>query len=243
MSSLFLHGNSINISEPIRFVEGCFDLISINKEPEHIYYRHESIYSLPIILDWLYQEFVSSRDAQEILRFIEQMSPCSRNISSEQEANEYCNSEFNGFLGIDFSNECIIPHKKICNNTDYQNWKTHYLTPFENLINILGNVSLSHNFRRDFESLDWPQQQSIIDSFQYSVSNNMISNPDSTNVYVTTGTKRITILELRIYYPQAIRVYFNLTDGIIYLASIGFKSGSDQNGDIMNAEKLILALL
>lgn len=127
MSSFFMNNSSINVPNYNEFKNGMLELIAIKKQPSHFFLKHESIYSLPILINGLYTAN-SGSDEQEIYRFLEQLIPCEHFIETEQEANTHCNSTVNGFLGINFNTTVIGPEKQVSNNETYKNWCFAFLS-------------------------------------------------------------------------------------------------------------------
>ncbi|PGH38864.1 MAG: hypothetical protein CRN43_12495 [Candidatus Nephrothrix sp. EaCA] len=128
MSCFFLNNQAINNAANYdEFKEGLLELIAINKQPSHSFYRHDSIYSLPILINGLYVA-KAGKDETEIYRFLEQLTPCERLIETEPEANTYCKSTVNGFLGIKFNAAPIRADKQLTNNEDYKKWCFSFLT-------------------------------------------------------------------------------------------------------------------
>lgn len=134
MSKLFILNEAIDTTDFNQFREGIAELIAIKKKPSHVFYKHESIYSLPIIINGIYPN-LNGQEEQEIFRFIEQMSPYNYHcyINTEEEANTFCKSNFNGFLGFkDF--KAINPKKQIANDNKYKEWCFEYSPNKEELL-------------------------------------------------------------------------------------------------------------
>jgi len=128
MSSFFLNNNAINnVANYNEFKAGLLELIAINKQPSHTFYKNDLVYSLQILVDGLYTANIG-QDEQEIYRFLEQLSPCQSLIETEADANTYCISKINGFLGINFNTIPISANKLVKNNDDYKNWCFTFLT-------------------------------------------------------------------------------------------------------------------
>lgn len=128
MSSFFLNNNAINnVANYNEFKAGLLELIAINKQPSHSFYKHDSIYSLQILIDGLYTAKIG-KDEQEIYRFLEQLTPCENLIETEADANTYCKSTINGFLGINFNAFPISENKVVRNNDEYKKWCFSFLT-------------------------------------------------------------------------------------------------------------------
>jgi len=134
MSKLFLLNEAINTTDFSRFKEGIKELIAIEKKPNHTFYKHESIYNLPIFENDIYPN-LSGQEEQEIFRFIEQTSPYQHHcyINTEEEANSYCNSHFNGFLGF-INIPTINSKKQVTDNTKYREWCFTYSDDKEYLL-------------------------------------------------------------------------------------------------------------
>src|ERR1700733_12561671 len=136
MSKLFLNKRAINLEDFSAFKEGVMDLMEIKKVPTHTFYKHDSIYEIPILIT-LYSTY--GYEEQEISRFIEQeFSSCRMCIDTEEKANEYCNSDYNAFLGIDFTAMDINPIKCIINDNSYYKWNYSFLSTFELFLEDLG---------------------------------------------------------------------------------------------------------
>jgi len=128
MSSFFLNNNAINnVANYNEFKAGLLELIAINKQPSHTFYKHDLVYSLQILVDGLYTANIG-QDEQEIYRFLEQLSPCQSLIETEADANTYCTSKINGFLGINFNTIPISANKLVKNIDGYKNWCFTFLT-------------------------------------------------------------------------------------------------------------------
>jgi hypothetical protein len=144
MSNLFLNNASLNNIEYQSFKEGIFDLILIEKKENHIFWKNFTIYELPIITEELYTK-ISGQEEQEIYRFIEQqLKVCDEEINTEEEANTFCKSEANGFLGIDFSNVQLNENKQVRNKTDYDNWCYIFHSKPEELLIKVENIATVH---------------------------------------------------------------------------------------------------
>lgn len=133
MSNFFLQNSAIDIGNFELFKSGISNLIGIDKLKDHIFYKHESLYSLAILVEHLYTA-KHDHEIQEIFRFLEQLTPCQKNILTEKDALEFCNSDINGFLGIDFSRLTIIDDKQIIGEESYMNWCYKFHNAPEDLI-------------------------------------------------------------------------------------------------------------
>lgn len=110
---------------------------------------------------------------------------------------------------------------------------------FNQLLGMLGDCVYSNSFERDFFKLREIEQQSIIDEFKKAKERNFATPfyPDTKIIKDVTPdhNPKCNVLELRIYTPTAIRVYFSETKGKVFVAKIGYKANPDQNADIKNA--------
>jgi hypothetical protein len=125
MSSFFLQSSSIDVVDYNNFKNGIFELIAINKQPDHSFFKNDSVYSLPIIVNELFTH--RGYEEQEIIRFLEHLSPCDIQIETEQDADNHCKSFINGFIGIDFKNLAISADKQVLNKATYKNWCFKFL--------------------------------------------------------------------------------------------------------------------
>lgn len=133
MSQFFLNNAAISVDSYVLFKAGCLRLIAIEKMEGHVFFKHESVYGLAILVDGLYQAGMGYEE-QEIYRFLEHLSPCLELIENETAANEFCESETNGFLGIDFENTGIPEVKQIRNNDNYRTWCFKFLEDSNELL-------------------------------------------------------------------------------------------------------------
>lgn len=239
MSKLFLLDQAVNLNDFDDFKDGMNNLITIDKKDEDAFYKHDSIYNIPI-LTTLYSTF--GQDEQEISRFIEQLTLCEDYIDTEIKADIYCNTNCNAFLGIDFSKTSISNPKQIIDNKTYFNWNFGYLSNYEKLIFVLGSCHLSSKFEKDFNNLAANVQTSIIDDFKKAKNRNL-PTPfyHDTKIIsdVTPKTHKCKVMELRVYTPIALRVYFNENKGKVFVASIEQKSNANQSADIDTAHNIL----
>jgi len=122
------------------------------------------------------------------------------------------------------------------------------VTLTEKLNDISGHFYTSESFDKEFKKLTNAQQESILNLFKRVAerpNQPTLFSPDNINIKdVTPANKSVyKVYELRVYTPTALRVYFNESNGNVYLASIGFKSAADQNKDINNAYSKLLTLI
>lgn len=243
MSNFFLNNKSLNIDDFDVFKDGIIQLMRINKKQEHVFYRNDSCYEVSHFSSRIFPN-LNDIDIFNIYNFFAKLSPCDANIQNEEGLNQFCQSEKNGFLGIDFNGQTIQEHKKIIDSTAYMSWIRHYQTNLELLTSFLGNSTMTKNFEKSYYSLSSDAQKSIQDEFEKAASRNLVTRfyPDTKIIKEVSSSNKCKVLELRVYQPVALRVYFDEIEGTVYLASIEQKSNPDQNEDIIKAEKLLLYL-
>ncbi|MFK7796848.1 MAG: hypothetical protein AB8E82_05295 [Aureispira sp.] len=117
---------------------------------------------------------------------------------------------------------------------------------FEQLEMLLNDPIYHKSFKKSFDQLSKQEQESILRKFKDAVDQDTIDNPDNNTIKDVTRSSnkaKCTVLELRIYSPVALRLYFNKTNGKIYLGTTENKSNSNQSTDIQKAETIIYKLL
>ena len=235
MSNFFLLNEAIELERFDFFLNGIYSLNSIEKKEFHHFRKHSSVYELKNYAK-LFESY--GQIEQLAVIFIEQLSTCEKYINCEESASEFCGNDINGFLGIDFSTNDIIDIKQISNNDKYNNWIYHYLRNIDKLKDIIPNYKFSSSFEKEFKDLSVEVQKSIIDDFIKARERNLATpfSPDTKIIKdVTQSNFQYKIMELRVYTPVALRVYFNELDGFVNLISIEQKSNADQNEDIKKA--------
>jgi putative component of toxin-antitoxin plasmid stabilization module len=240
MSQFFLNSQSLKTKDFDSFKYGILELMQIEKKQEHIFYRNESCYEISHFADSIYPN-LNDIDIFNIYNFFAKLSPCQIEVENEVTANEFCSNEVNGFLGIDFNCQEISQHKKIVNRVTYSNWITHHQTNFEQLTSFISKSIITKNFEKSYYSLKTDVQKSIKEEFEKAASRNLTTRfyPDTKIIKDVSISNKCTVLELRVYHPVALRVYFNQIGDTVYLASIEQKSNPNQNEDIQKAEKLL----
>lgn len=243
MSKFFLNNQSININDFENFRAGVIQLMNIQKKQEHIFYRNESCYQIQHFANKIFPN-LHDIDIFNVYNFFAKLSPCDVEVQDEATANNYCTSDVNGFLGIDFNGQAITAHKKVIHSGSYLNWIQFYQTNFEQLTAFIGNSVITKNFEKSYSSLSPDAQESIKDEFEKAVNRNLATRfyPDTKIIKDVSVSKKCTVYELRVYQPVALRVYFNEIGDTVYLASIEQKSNPDQNEDIKKAEKLLILI-
>lgn len=225
------------------FRQGVIELMKIEKKQEHIFYRNESCYQIKHFTDTLFPN-INKIDIFNLYNFFAKLSPCEVEIQNEESAKNYCSSDKNGFLGIEFNDQSITEHKKVIDAASYFKWIQFYQTNLEQLKTFLGNAVITKKFEKSYASLSSDAQNSIKEEFEKAANRNLVTRffPDTKIVKDVTISKRCTVWELRVYQPLALRVYFNVIDDTVYLGSIEQKSNPDQNEDIKKAEKLLFLI-
>jgi hypothetical protein len=243
MSNFFLLNNAISVTPFQIFMQGMIKLVAIEKQVDHIFIRSSNIWHVPILLE-LYSNY--GQTEQNIVRFIEQLSPTESNIDTEEKANTFCNSAVNGFLGIDFSSTPIPKPKQIIDDPAYKTWCNSHKSNFDKLKDILGSTVYNKNFVNNFSGFSSDVQISIIEEFKKAKRRKLMTPffPDTKIIKdVTSNNHNVKVMELRVYHPMAIRVYFNESAEVVYLASIEQKSNPNQNDDIQKAYKILISLI
>lgn len=241
MNYYFLLNEAITLPEFENFKTGMLELNAISREDEDIFLKHESIYSIDPIVNQLYVQY--GQDEQTIMLFIEQLQPTETYCSDEKTLDEAYPESFNAFLGIDFSEQLFISTvRQITNQISFEHWKYLIASNFEKLKTILGDCTFHADFEKDFENLAKDVQNSIIEGFLKAKNRNLLSPfyPDTKIIKdVTPSNSQYKVLELRIYAPVAIRVYFNESNAKVSVASIEQKSNPNQSDDIQKAAKIL----
>ncbi len=241
MSKFFLNNQALISSDFDSFKLGVINLMGINKKHEHVFFRNDSCFENPYFEKYIYPNF-NNIDIFNIYNFFAKLSPCEVVVDNEVTANEFCKSDKNGFLGIDFSKLDISNHKKICDDDKYSEWNEYYQSNFQKLESKLINIRYTKKFEKDFHALNDNVQNSIIAKFEDALSQNCINLPDGVIVKDVSNSTKCKVFELRVFCPVALRLYFNVSNNIFQLASIELKSNPDQNEDIVKAEKLLVFL-
>lgn len=243
MNNFFMLNETINLDDFDEFKLGMSELTAINKQKDDIFLKHESIYNLEI-MNILYSKF--GYEEQVISIFIEQLTPIENYFYSEEIFDANFPNEPNAFLGIDFINQTISVSKQICDDISYNRWRLEIMPNFDKLLFLLGTCHYVQSFKKDFLSLSKDAQISIIEEFEKSKNRQLITPfyPDTKIIKdVSPDKNRCKVMELRVYTPIALRVYFNESQGRVYLASIEQKSNPDQNEDIKSAHNILHNLI
>jgi len=243
MSNLFFLNESVSDISYDSFKHGMRELIAIDRIANHDFKKHSSIYDIPhyetMCMDFGYEE-------QEILQFMEQLTPCHEYVADEEAANTFCGNNKNAFLGIDFSATGIVEFKQVINDQTYKAWFSIYLSKFEKLKLVVNDCFCAPDFEKEFNGYPENVRQSIIDDFEKAKRRNLITPyyPDTKIIKDVSSAKfKLNVLELRVYLPLALRVYFCVNAGNVYLASIDAKNSNDQTADIKNAYNILKGML
>ena len=107
---------------------------------------------------------------------------------------------------------------------------------------LLGECTLSAQFKDEFAGLTTAEQTSVLTYFTRAAGRNLKTRfyPDTKIVKDVTPDKyKCSVYELRIYLPSAIRVYFNEGEDRVCLSSIGYKNRQKQSAEIVAAHKTL----
>jgi hypothetical protein len=235
MSNLFLHNHAIDVNDFDEFIEGISEIIAIDKLEGHLYWKNELVYNIPI-----YEQLCTTfGQVEQIINiFLAQMPSTENIIDTEEKADQFCQSQFNAFLGIHFSGIQVREIKQVHNDESYQKWRFEFLSNFDKLKETLGKCIFEESFIKDFNKTAVGVQESIIQEFDKAKRRNLITPfyPDTKIIKdVTQKNFNCKVMELRVYQPVALRVYFSELNGIVYISSIEQKSNADQNSDITKA--------
>jgi len=239
MSKLFLVNEALDLDEFQDFKNGVSELIIIEKINGHVFNKHSSVYD---IKNYSKLFDVCSPDDQEIIKFIEQLTTIDDYICDENKANGYCGSVNNAFLGVDFSGLQLPENKKIIDQNTYGSWVFEFSDNLEKLQITLGNCILSKNFIKNFLNLSTPVQTSVVEDFIKAKDRGLATPffPDTKIVAnVTNSAFKAKVMELRVYSPVAVRVYFREEADVVKVADICLKSNANQNQDIENSYKIL----
>lgn len=243
MINFFLLNAAINLTNLNAFKNGMSELMLIEKVEDHQFRKHHSIWNLPIFLQ-LFNQYGQAEQA--IIGYLEQLSSCENYIQNEQDAIFFFGNSINAFLGIAFGGTGISIEKQITNKESYERWCYSQLTNIEKLKKELISFSISKNFEKSFDNLHHNAQASIIEEFKKARKRNLKTPyfPDTKIIKdVTKESHKCKVLELRVYSPVALRVYFNETNGITNIADVEQKSNPNQDDDINQAYKILKSIL
>ncbi|MFA5649843.1 MAG: hypothetical protein WC914_01695 [Proteiniphilum sp.] len=241
MSHFFIHNISLICGSYENFKIGVEKLVEIQQKENHAFYKHSSCYEIDYFLNGVFPNLNLPQEKM-ILDYFEKLTTCDTKIECEVSAMKYCNSEMNGFLGINFEEIDIAFHKKITNQECYENWIQYYQSGFEKIVSRFPNVRYTNKFQKTFNELSNEVQNSIVRKLNDAIAQNCINQPNGILVKEVSLSGRCKVLEIRVYSPVALRVYFNFENDIVSFASIEQKSNPDQNEDIRNAERLLMYL-
>ncbi|MEY8870271.1 hypothetical protein AB9K24_12250 [Meridianimaribacter flavus] len=241
MSDFFLINETLEVATYEIFKNGLLELNSIEKRGDHVFNKNSLIYNLDFYAS-LFSNY--KQEEQVIVKFLEQLTTIDEVINTEELANAYCGTDINGFLGIDYSRGVIKDQiKKVSCNDTYVIWISNYASNFAKLNAVVDNFKFSDKFEKDFQGLNEDVQESIIRTFIKAKKRGLVTPfyPDTKIVKdVSLSNRKCTVLELRVYSPVAVRVYFNEDNGHVNVVSVEQKSNPDQNADIKKAQDNLL---
>lgn len=232
MRHLFLADNTIDHLVFEDYKMGLLEINAIDRMEKDQFNKSPNAINSRNYAD-LYQQY--SQENQVLAMFIEQLSTCEQTISTEEDANTFCGSNINGFLGIDFSATNIHVRKSVTGQVSYEQWSILHSTLFERLDLVIGKNTKSASFTKEFLELSDESQLSIIELFERAKARNFSTPfyPDTKIVKDVTQEKfTFHVRELRVYLPVALRLYFHEAESIVYLGGISFKSSKNQSQDI-----------
>jgi hypothetical protein len=233
MSDFFLLNEALDLNDFDCFLDGICELNAIEKKDSHRFRKHASVYDLDN-----YNQLVQNYGQIQglAIKFIAQLDDCDHYIDSEATAFQFCGNNMNGFLGVDFTNTSIILEKQITDNDKYNQWLSCYQCNIDKLKAIITNYKFASGFEKEFEGLSVNVQNSIIEGFKKAVNRKLLTRPDKKIIKdVTQANFQFKIMELRVYHPVDLRVYFNELNGFVNLISIEHKSNPNQDADIKKA--------
>lgn len=120
MINSFLLNEAIQMKDFELFMNGMSELIAIKMEKGDSFFKHKSIYNLDI-LNTLYSDYGPVQ--QQIIKFIEQLSPVDEYIPDEDTFEDLHINGLNGFIGIDFSITEIKEEKQITDQITFDVFK------------------------------------------------------------------------------------------------------------------------
>ena len=117
MSNFFLLNEAIDLDKYDDFLDGLRELVTIKREDEDFFLKHESLWQL-YHFNQLYMNY-TSQDENAICIFIEQLKPTEEYFNNSIEIDNKYPDDDNGFLGINFDKTAIEIERQVKNNEDY----------------------------------------------------------------------------------------------------------------------------
>jgi hypothetical protein len=119
---------------------------------------------------------------------------------------------------------------------------------FDKLLALVGECAYDEDFKSEFDNLTYTTQNFLLKEVEHAINRKERTRfyPDDKLIKnVTPGNeKEISVFELRIYSPVAIRMYFYETPNKVYFGSIDKKPKKKiQDNDIKNAASIIKELI
>jgi hypothetical protein len=247
MNRFFLLNEAIESEQFTVFKKGMINLMQIEKDSDHdFFFKHDSIYNLNIFTD-LCTLLAHGQDEQAIFEFIEKGFRGSQQyLNDDNTIDTFFNSNKNGFLGVDFTSVTGVSEtRQVVDNKSFKDCKNNQLTNFEKLNKIFANVVIASSFRNSFNDASADIQLSIIDHFEKANARGtrFLFQPDGALIKdVSPSNRKVSIYELRIFNPIAIRVYFHVAGQDVYIASFDPKANPNQSRDIQYAHDVIYEL-
>lgn len=122
MSNFFTINEALDVKTYDLFLSYCRDLVAIQRLPEDIFLKHNSLFNLSHI-EQLYSNY-SKQEESVIAVFLEQLKPSNNYLDTVAKIDANFPGEDNGFLGGDFSKTAIVLDRQIKNNEDYINFNS-----------------------------------------------------------------------------------------------------------------------
>jgi len=117
MSNFFTLNEALDLQTYDLFLNCCRDLVAIDRMPEDVFFKHDSIFNLDHYQQ-LYTNY-NNQDEAVISIFIEQLKTSDVYLDTVAKIDAQFAGQDNGFLGGDFSKTAIDLDRQIKNNEDY----------------------------------------------------------------------------------------------------------------------------
>lgn len=153
MSNSYLLNEAVDLSDFNVFKEGMLELNAIEKDNDDAFWKHDSLWNLPIIETLFYNV---GQEEQVISQFIMQITSKDGDyLADEDNLNNSFPNELNAFLGIDFSQiNHIKAEKQVIDNKTFQLLKNNDLwnVTYRNMWNKREKLFPSLIFCEDVEN-------------------------------------------------------------------------------------------
>lgn len=121
MNRCFLLNEAFRAENVQQLIEGCDNLVLIDKNDKDQFYKHGSIYSTQSYLDICSYQ---NQAAQFIIEFLERdFFNLDRYLSTEEELDSYFYPNPSAFLGVDFSRTEIPFNRRVLDQASYNQFK------------------------------------------------------------------------------------------------------------------------